>query len=223
VGSDIITAIVAQTLAGIAYCPIDIVKQTVQTANVTCFQGSNHGATGSITPLQATREIWQTQGIRGFYRGFTVMNILWMPWNLIYLTTYEASKRRFYEWELGRLRRGQALNRIRTDSDGILHAPTMTEVLPAWAYPLCSSSCSAFAAIATHPIDVVKTRIQVYSARTGVAPKAMDVTKELWEGQGFQAFGRGLGARILTMSMGTSISWFVYEMTKSGLNKGWME
>lgn len=219
-GSDIITAIVAQTLAGIAYCPIDIVKQTVQTANVTCFQGSNHGATGSITPLQATREIWQTQGIRGFYRGFTVMNILWMPWNLIYLTTYEASKRRFYEWELGRLRRGQALNRIRTDSDGILHAPTMTEVLPAWAYPLCSSSCSAFAAIATHPIDVVKTRIQVYSARTGVAPKAMDVTKELWEGQGFQAFGRGLGARILTMSMGTSISWFVYEMTKSGLNKG---
>jgi len=147
------------------------------------------------------------------------MNILWMPWNLIYLTTYEASKRRFYEWELGRVRHGQTMrNQMHMDGDGIVHAPTMTEVLPGWAYPLCSSLCSALAATATHPIDVVKTRIQVYSARTGVAPKAISVTKELWEGQGFQAFGRGLGARVLTMSMGTSISWFVYEMTKNGLN-----
>lgn len=39
--------------------------------------------------------------------------------------------------------------------------PPMHEVLPLWAFPLCSSLCSATASICTQPIDVVKTRLQV--------------------------------------------------------------
>lgn len=92
-GSDLITATIAQTVAGFAFCPIDIVKQRVQTA-------SSLVAGQQLTALQAAREVWVNQGIRGFYRGYWTMNALWYPWNAIYLTMYEASKRRVYYWHL---------------------------------------------------------------------------------------------------------------------------
>lgn len=33
------------------------------------------------------------------------MNALWLPWNLIYISLYEAAKRRIYYWQLGKMRR----------------------------------------------------------------------------------------------------------------------
>lgn len=49
----------------------------------------------------------------------------------------------------------------------VLADPPMHQVLPLWAYPVCSSLCSATASVVTHPIDVVKTRLQVLSNRAG--------------------------------------------------------
>lgn len=49
------------------------------------------------------------------------------------------------------------------------------QVLPIWSFPLCSAACSATASIATHPIDVVKTRLQVLSNRGALPPAAAAV------------------------------------------------
>lgn len=196
VGSDVVTAVFAQALAGVVYCPIDIVKQAVQTSSI--MPGNQ-----VLSPMQAARNIWRSQGVRGFYRGFLAMNALWMPWNLIYLTMYEAAKRKAYEWKIRE-------NGSRGSSKG--------SGLPAWVYPVCSSSCAAVAAVATHPIDVVKTRLQVISARSGSAPSSMQVARELWATQGMAGFRRGMSARVMTMCVGTSFSWFMYEMVKSKLN-----
>lgn len=46
----------------------------------------------------------------------------------------------------------------------VLVDPPMAQVLPLWSFPLCSALCSATASVATHPIDVVKTRLQVGGA-----------------------------------------------------------
>ncbi len=54
-----------------------------------------------------------------------------------------------------------------TDGVQVLADPPMHQVLPLWTYPVCSSLCSATASIVTHPIDVVKTRLQVLSNRAG--------------------------------------------------------
>lgn len=194
-GSDVVTAVFAQALAGVVYCPIDIVKQAVQTSSIM------HG-NQVLSPTQAAQNIWVAQGLRGFYRGFLAMNALWMPWNLIYLTMYEASKRRAYEWKIGQR------SSKRGEGDG----------LPPWVYPVCSSSCAAVAAIVTHPIDVVKTRLQVISARSGKAPSSIEVVRELWGSQGLAGFRRGMSARVMTMCLGTSFSWFVYETVKKKLN-----
>lgn len=219
VGSDVVTAIFAQSLAGVAYCPIDIVKQTVQTAEIISVKNSCNRVTTS--PWEASKNIWNSQGIRGFYRGFVAMNSLWMPWNLIYLTMYESSKRRAYEWKIREMKRNGVYQRSREsqgDDHEVVCAQTYGQVLPAWVYPMCSSSCAAVAAVATHPIDVIKTRLQVMSAITGKSQRAIDVTRHLWENDGFAGFSKGLGARVMTMCVGTSISWFMYEMVKKNLS-----
>lgn len=36
-----------------------------------------------------------------------------------------------------------------------------TDTLPEWGYAACSGSAAATAAVVTHPLDVVKTRLQV--------------------------------------------------------------
>lgn len=183
-GRDMATAIIAQSLAGVAYCPIDIVKQTVQTATV--VQG---GESKMANPWYAARTIWNAQGVRGFYRGFVWMNCLWMPWNLIYLSLYEAGKREAHAY---RQREGAGGLRRYVRSEGgengvevyEVSARALAEELPLWSYPLCSSVAAAVAALVTHPIDCIKTNMQVLSAQTGRRQPASAIVRELWRSRG---------------------------------------
>lgn len=216
ISADIFTAVVAQTIAGIAFCPIDIVKQRVQTAQVMNTSLTNTSVAQHITPFRAACDVWNFQGLSGFYRGFWAMNALWMPWNLIYISMYESLKRRIY-------RRKQCSEKM-LPIDGpndheVLQVPPMTQALPLWAFPVCSSTSAAIAAIITHPIDVVKTRLQVLSAsRSSESSKsAFEVANELWKLEGAHGFTRGLLPRVATLSVGSSVSWFVYEMVKRNL------
>jgi hypothetical protein len=217
--SDLMTATIAQTVAGVVFCPIDIVKQRVQTASVMESGGQR------ITVAAAAREVWQHQGAGGFFRGYWTMNALWMPWNLIYLSMYEAAKRKVYKWKVERMRRTGELpdgdDSGSGDGVSVRADPSMSQILPAWAFPLCSSSCAAVAAVATHPIDVVKTRLQVLAAaeRGSVRRGAWQTAGELWRAEGVRGFTRGAGARVATLSLGSSLSWFSYEMVKRELER----
>ena len=224
------TATIAQTVAGIVFCPIDIVKQRVQTASVmgaAAGGGAVDAAALRITPSQAAREVWTHQGLKGFFRGYWTMNALWMPWNLIYLSTYEAAKRRIYRWQLAKLRAERGSGGTYNSTNGnnsnvsVVGDLPMSQVLPVWAFPVCSSSCAALAAVATHPLDVVKTRLQVLTAAEKGQKRrsAWQVAGELWAAEGVKGFTRGAGARIATLSVGSSTSWFCYEMVKRQLEQ----
>ncbi|KAK2078861.1 hypothetical protein QBZ16_003701 [Prototheca wickerhamii] len=211
--SDVTTAAIAQGIAGLVYCPIDIVKQTVQTASLM----GRPGETGHVSVLDAARSIWTHNGLRGFFRGFVTMNALWMPWNLIYIPSYEACKRSWYYHYLDLHHEKVAVSvsrgNIVSEAD-----PPMQKLLPLWAFPLCSSVCAATAAICTHPIDVIKTRLQVLSVTDpGKRYKAFPVAGYLLRKEGLGGFARGLGARVVTMAAGSSVSWFAYELVKRKL------
>ncbi|KAL6785383.1 hypothetical protein ACKKBF_B00040 [Auxenochlorella protothecoides x Auxenochlorella symbiontica] len=166
----------------------------------------------------------------GFFRGYLTMNALWMPWNLIYIPAYEACKRRWYYHALEKQRTaassGGALRAPAADAPagdcqpGIAAEtdPPLQQLLPIWAFPLCSSVCAATAAICTHPIDVVKTRLQVLSAADpSVRRGAFQIAGQLLRQEGLRGFKRGLGPRVVTMAAGSSVSWFGYELVKRRL------
>ena len=70
-----------------------------------------------------------------------------------------------------------------------------------------------------HPIDVVKTRFQVLSA-TDYRPErsTLSVARDLLAAEGPRGFARGMAARVLTLSTGSSVSWFMYETVKRKLS-----
>lgn len=43
--------------------------------------------------LHTARSIYQHEGIRAFYRGFLLNQMVWVPFNAVYLPLWEASKR----------------------------------------------------------------------------------------------------------------------------------
>ena len=74
------------------------------------------------------------------------------------------------------------------------------------------------AAAATTPLDVVKTRLQVLgAAEPGRRRSALAVAAELRAAEGLKGFARGLGPRVATLSLGSSVSWCVYELAKRQL------
>ena len=72
-----------------------------------------------------------------------------------------------YQYRLPEGTAGTSRRYIRGEDDGQgvevyeVSPQALAEELPGWCYPLCSSGAAAIAAVATHPIDVVKTNMQV--------------------------------------------------------------
>ncbi len=81
-------------------------------------------------------------GPRALFKGYWATNSVWLPWNILYISAYEASKA------------GLAQQ---------LQLPQGAD-LPGWGYAGASAGSAAAAALLTHPADVVKTRLQVGAA-----------------------------------------------------------
>lgn len=77
--------------------------------------------------------------------------------------------------------------------------------------PTASLTAAALATVATHPVDVVKTRVQVCGLPSRL------VLQQLLANEGPSALLQGLTARLLTIVPGTCVSWLVYERTKTWL------
>ena len=87
-------------------------------------------------------------GPLGLFKGYWATNCVWLPWNVLYIALYEGARR--------------SARRVLGREEG---AP-----LPAAATMASGFAAACVATVATHPPDVVKTRLQVRMA-TGRAPE----------------------------------------------------
>lgn len=150
--------------------------------------------TGILTenPLfsqEGRRQLFSPRNLKGLFRGYWVTNSLWMPWSAIYSVGYNTfkSKARVYDEEMS-----------------------------PWMFLTCSTLAAALATGLTHPLDVVKTQLQVLS--TGEeALDSMTVVKRLLRDEGLSGFYRGFAARMLTVSPSAGLAWLFYEITRKTL------
>lgn len=102
-----------------------------------------HGGTGGRGrprhAAAALSAILRDAGPLGLFKGYWATNCVWLPWNILYIALYEAC-RRSARGALGRRE----------------HAP-----LPAAATMASAFAAASAATVATHPPDVIKTRLQV--------------------------------------------------------------
>ena len=84
----IVTGMLAQSLAGVVYTPLDVVKERLQAQHV--LGAASAGNYKHFANAYAT--ILRTEGVGGLFRGYWASNFTWWPWNVAYFVSYEHGR-----------------------------------------------------------------------------------------------------------------------------------
>lgn len=95
----------------------------------------NHG----ISMTTVCTSVYRSHGLKGFYRGYILSQMVYIPYTITYFVVYEKLKE---QW----------INANR-------------ESISSWGYMSCSCIAAILGGIVSNPFDVVKTRVQVDSSR----------------------------------------------------------
>ncbi|KAF2218809.1 mitochondrial carrier domain-containing protein [Elsinoe ampelina] len=144
------------------------------------------GAYQSIA--HGTKELWQTEGLKGFYRGLTP-SLFGVSHGAIQFMAYEQLKN---SWSVTRGGKDKL-----TNGD----------------FLLLSATSKMFAGSVTYPYQVVRSRLQIYNAGQRYS-SARDVIKQVFKKEGIWGFYRGLGPNLIRVLPSTCVTFLVYENTK---------
>ncbi|ODQ67130.1 mitochondrial carrier [Nadsonia fulvescens var. elongata DSM 6958] len=122
---------------------------------------------------------------RGFYRGYSTTIMREIPFTMIQFPLYEYMKRS-------------------------IAAKTGREKVTPKEGAVCGSIAGGIAAAITTPLDVIKTRLMLHETRIPI----MQLTKALIEEEGGKALFKGIGPRVMWISMGGAIFLGTYETVK---------
>jgi len=212
---NVLTGIVAQALAGIAYTPVDVVKERMQVSSVLPTHLKTNNGVDYRNALDAVRTILKNEGVKnGLMRGYWAQNFVWWPWSACYFAAYEKGLEMFRR------------TKSNAKEEGKEEEEYYRYVSPHAASAFTAATC---ATILTHPLDLCKTRVQTMtssssssssSSSNSVAEKLTmrRVFTDVVRREGFFALYRGVWARILSVAPGSAISFYAYEsIRKSGV------
>jgi solute carrier family 25 folate transporter 32 len=169
-------------------------------------------STGSRTPgayfsfVSGVRQIWTTEGLTGFYRGF-VPALFGVSHGALQFMAYEKLKAHSSRLAFARNNPASA-----TERRGAGHELGNLDLL------IISSLAKVFAGCTTYPYQVLRTRLQAYDAAI-VYRGVWDATRKIWHNEGLRGFYKGLGPNLLRVLPNTWVTFLVYENTRRYLPK----
>lgn len=180
--SHLVSGCAAEVAAGMLFTPMEVLKNRLQT------QSKNTNTVSLIS------SVYKNEGIRGFFRGYWMGLIVFVPHSMAYFVTYEKLK----EWI------------IKKEEDQVFQY-----------YMLCSSIAGVTSILLSTPLDIIKTRWQISAAENGkqYSQGPVAIAKQMLFHEGKGALTRGLWARIAWGIPTTAISMTVFELLKNNRNK----
>lgn len=161
--------------------PVDVIKQRMQMLN-SPFKSS----------LSCARHIFETEGLKAFYRSYLTQLTMNLPYQTLHFVTYELM-----------------LDMTNREKD---YNPK--------AHMMSGAVAGAVASAVTTPLDVCKTLLNTQEKLALVAAKSDRVTglpsavRVIYRCCGLRGFFQGLEARVVVAMPSTAISWVVYEFFK---------
>ena len=240
---NIITGVVAQAFAGIAYTPVDVVKERMQVSSVLPTNLKTNNGVDYRNAFDALKTIVKNEGIKnGLMRGYWAQNFVWWPWSACYFVAYEKGL------EIFRRNNNDNKSSLRVDDNGGVFggdaersnfessSSSSSSVKSSSSFyreggwyenNISPHAVSAFAAatcatILTHPLDLCKTRVQTMTNNNNnnnnkKVMTLQTVFKDVVRKEGVLALYRGVFARVLSVAPGSAISFYAYEsIRKSG-------
>ncbi|KAL3679750.1 hypothetical protein R1sor_022706 [Riccia sorocarpa] len=176
--------------------PTEIIRQRqmVQTAGEPgAYKGSLH----------TVKTIVGVEGFSALYRGFFLTQMVWGPYNAIYLPLWEASK-------------AVAVKFSGAESKEKLQVQ----------YELGSAFfSSAVASALTNPADIIKTRIQI-QGKSNVNSStqyngALDAARKIYRKEGIRGFTKGMSSRVLWVAPSATITFTTFDQLMKRFNQLW--
>lgn len=197
---------VAGMIAQFCVYPLDTLKFRLQCETVA------GGPTGQALLVQTARRMMMSKngGWRTAYRGVTMGLIGMFPYSAIDMGTFELLK--------GAVVRYKA-KRYGLHEDDIVPGSIVTGVIGA--------ASGAFGASVVYPLNVLRTRLQTQG--TAMHPPTYtgiwDVAKRTLAHEGWRGLYKGLTPNLLKVAPALSITWVVYEKSKTllGCHRGGRE
>ena len=198
-GGAFMAGFLSRLLAVVVENPLTVVKARIEAAG----KGGGGGGVGGIGggsagdaaqsgggTIARLRRIAVHEGVtRGLFRGLGVSAVRDAPFSGVYLASYQAMR------SMTRDIKAEGPRRLSDD------ATTMAISLVA----------GALATVATHPADVVKTRVQVGSATDGLAATTTGAIAAIARTEGARGFFRGVSLRLAKRPTQAALVWALYE------------
>ena len=200
--SHFVSGMVAEAFSCVLFVPVDIAKERLQ------IQGPSNGAFVGGPKYQgnvdAVRQIWKLEGIRGVYKGYGATLMSFGPFSAFYFVFYEQMKKKSLQ----------------------LRGVDSVDDLPFFQHMANSVFAGMAASFVTNPLDLVKLRLQVQRGGNAVPSGAKGVSglpwgapyRNLFHGlgqivkvEGAPALFKGVGARMAFHGSATAISMACYE------------
>lgn len=236
--SYVASGVIAQSFASVAYTPIDVVKERMQASGVLGARLARGRYDGVVA---AYRTILKTEGARGVFRGYWASNFTWWPFSVVYFVAYEHMRDAavVYVSEREDARNGEEETKTRVGKSEKRKAKSASnasekDALPPWVSGACGFAAAAVATVATHPLDLAKTRLQTLRTepkREEVSGKkafsggatsrknnVFSIARDVFRREGAARLFAGCGARVAAVAPGSAISFFVYEGIKEWMN-----
>ncbi|GAX73490.1 hypothetical protein CEUSTIGMA_g942.t1 [Chlamydomonas eustigma] len=209
--------------------PVDVVKQRLQMAH-TPYQNV----------LDCVAKTFRAEGISAFFKSYSTTLVMSIPFQLLYFSVYEGTKKVLLEpvlWRHGS-RNSSELKTVQQKAVTQRHHAPSFSVKPPILSPseedldeamedslstqlLAGGLAGGVAAAVTTPFDVVKTRLQtqgVHSATQYGSTSVISVMSRIYQDEGMSALWRGLRPRVLFHVPAAAICWGTYESLKTFLS-----
>jgi len=169
--------------------PLEIVKIRMQMQGEVLPDGT---AAARKSAAAIVREL----GVRGLYKGTAACLMRDIPFSAIYFPVYAASKR------------------VLSEGTGESHE------LPWWRLLVAGAIGGIPAASLTTPADVIKTRLQVEARQGEVVYRGIaDCASKIYHQEGWTAFFKGAGMRVIRSSPQFAVTLAAYEMLSRQVEK----
>jgi solute carrier family 25 phosphate transporter 23/24/25/41 len=176
--------------------PLDTLKFRLQCETV------KGGLTGSALVRQTAIKMYADGGVRACYRGVTMGLVGMFPYSAIDMGMFELLKTSY---------RSYYANYAGCHEDDVTPGNIATGIIGA--------TSGAIGATVVYPLNVVRTRLQTQgtvmhqATYTGI----WDVTQRTIKHEGYRGLYKGLTPNLLKVAPALSITWVVYENSKSVL------
>ncbi|PVI08555.1 hypothetical protein DM02DRAFT_637285 [Periconia macrospinosa] len=183
--ANLATGAIARTWAGFLMMPITVLKVRYE---------SNLYSYSSL--VSATRDIFRTEGVRGFFSGFGATAVRDAPYAGLYVLFYEQSKKRLSTVAMTiEEKSGAAQTALSSSTSAGINFSS-------------GVAAAGLATTVTNPFDAIKTRIQLMPARYS---NTVQAARKMLAEDGMKSFFDGLGIRIARKAVSSAMAWTVYE------------